>query len=212
MGIIELKNINKHYGEHKILNNFSLDINEGEMVAITGSSGRGKSTILNIMGLLESFDSGDYLIDGEKNVKVNSRRSVKILRETINYLFQNFALIDEESVAYNLELALKYVRANKTEKKNMIKNALNQVGLDGYEKKKIYELSGGEQQRVSISRCILKPSKIILADEPTGSLDESNVKLVLNLLKVLNEKGKTVIIVTHDKFVASNCTREISLY
>jgi putative ABC transport system ATP-binding protein len=211
MGIIELKNINKHYGEHKILNNFSLDINKGEMVAITGSSGRGKSTILNIMGLLEGFDSGDYLIDGEKNVKVNSRRSVKILRETINYLFQNFALIDEESVAYNLELALKYVRANKTEKKNMIKNALNQVGLDGYEKKKIYELSGGEQQRVSISRCILKPSKIILADEPTGSLDESNVKLVLNLLKVLNEKGKTVIIVTHDKFVASNCTREISL-
>ncbi|SMC24984.1 putative ABC transport system ATP-binding protein [Clostridium acidisoli DSM 12555] len=211
MGIIELKNINKHYGEHKILNNFSLDINKGEMVAITGASGRGKSTILNIMGLLEGFDSGDYLIDGEKNVKVNSRRSVKILRETINYLFQNFALIDEESVGYNLELALKYVRANKTEKKNMIKNALNQVGLDGYEKKKIYELSGGEQQRVSISRCMLKPSKIILADEPTGSLDESNVKLVLNLLKVLNEKGKTVIIVTHDKFVASNCTREISL-
>lgn len=211
MGIIELKNINKAYENHKVLDDFSLSINEGEMVAITGTSGVGKSTVLNIIGLLENFDSGEYIIDGQKNIKANSRKSVKVLRNTINYLFQNFALIDEESVEYNLELALKYVKACKTEKKNLLNNALEKVGLVGYEKRKIYELSGGEQQRVAIARCMLKPAKIILADEPTGSLDETNVKLVLDLLKSLNKKGLTVIAVTHDKFVASNCSREISL-
>lgn len=211
MGIIELKNINKSYGDHRILNNFSLSINEGEMIAIMGPSGVGKSTILNIIGLLENFDSGEYIIDGQKNIKINSRKAVKILRKTINYLFQNFALIDEESVEYNLELALKYVKCSKAEKKDLLNNSLKQVGLVGYEKKKIYELSGGEQQRVAIARCMLKPAKILLADEPTGSLDETNVKLVLDLLKNLNKKGLTVIVVTHDKFVASNCSREISL-
>lgn len=211
MAIIELKNINKSYSEHKILNNFSLSINEGEMVAIAGPSGSGKSTILNIIGLLEGFDSGEYLIDGERNIKVNSGKSVKVLRNTINYLFQNFALVEEETVIYNLNLALKYIKCNKAEKQGLIKNALEQVGLANYEKRKIYELSGGEQQRVAIARCILKPCKIVLADEPTGSLDENNVKLVINLLKSLNSEGLTVIIVTHDKFVASNCSRVITL-
>lgn len=211
MSIIELKNINKLYGNHKVLNNLSLSINEGEMVAITGPSGVGKSTILNIIGLLENFNSGEYTISGQKNVKINSTKAVKILRKNINYLFQNFALVDEESVQYNLELALKYVKSNKAEKKDLLENALKKVGLVGYEKKKIYELSGGEQQRVAIARCMLKPAKIILADEPTGSLDENNVKLVLDLLKDLNKKGLTVIIVTHDKFVAGNCNRKINL-
>lgn len=211
MSLIELKNINKTYGQHKILDNFSLNINQGEMVAITGASGSGKSTILNIIGLLEGFDGGEYLIDGEKNIKVNSTKSVAVLRNTINYLFQNFALVEEETVKYNLNLALKYVKGSKTEKQNLMKNALKQVGLDNYENRKIYELSGGEQQRVAVARCILKPCRVILADEPTGSLDESNVKLVIELLKDLNSKGLTVIVVTHDKFVADNCSRKISL-
>lgn len=211
MSIIQLKNINKSYEEKNILNKYSLEIKQGEMVAIVGASGSGKSTILNILGLLEKFDSGEYIIDGDKNVEPNSSKATKILRNKINYLFQNFALVDEETVFYNLKLALKYTRKSNKEKKYAIREALNQVGLEGYENKKIYKLSGGEQQRIAIARSILKPCKIILADEPTGSLDEDNVKIVLSLLRNLNKDGKTIIVVTHDKSVAESCDKIVSL-
>lgn len=211
MAIVELKNIEKKYGEHIVLNNFSLKVNEGEMVALTGKSGCGKSTLLNIIGLLENIDSGEYLLDGEKINKLNSRQAMRALRSKINYLFQNFALIEEETVLANLEIATKYLTVSKKDKLAFISKSLEQVGLKGYEKRKIYELSGGEQQRVAIARCILKPCKIVLADEPTGSLDAENVDIVISLLKKLNESGKTVIIVTHDKYVASKCDRNVSL-
>lgn len=211
MAIIEFKNICKSYGKKQIFKDLSFEIEDGEMVAIIGESGSGKSTILNIIGLLEPIDSGKYILDGEENIKINSGRATIALRKNINYLFQNFALIEEESVYSNLEIALKYTKKSKKEKLDSIKNALIEVGLKDYENRKIYELSGGEQQRVAIARCILKPSKIILADEPTGSLDKNNVLIVLDLLKKLNKKGQTVIIVTHDPFVAESCTRIIDL-
>ena len=210
MSIIMLENVSKSYNK-KVLDNISIDIKEGELVAITGESGRGKSTLLNIIGLLEYPDEGKLIIDGEVNVKPSSMKANKILRNKISYLFQNFALIDEESVYFNLMLSLKYNSCSKSEKKEKIKNALNKVGLENYEKRKIYELSGGEQQRVAIARVILKPSKIILADEPTGSLDEKNRDQVISLLKYLNKEGKTVVIVTHDKNVANECDRIIEL-
>lgn len=211
MGLVKLENINKNYGENKIIQDLSLEINEGEMLAIKGESGSGKSTLLNIIGLIESIDSGRYIIDNEENIKVNSKKSTKVLREKINYLFQNFALIDEESVLENLLIGLKYVKISNKEKLERIDNALEQVGLRGYENRKIYELSGGEQQRISIARCILKPCKMILADEPTGSLDKENVMLILELLKKLNSEGKTIVIVTHDDFVSSQCSRVLEL-
>ena len=211
MSIVKMDNITKKFGDKIILNNFSLDIQEGELLAITGTSGSGKSTILNIIGLLEKFDSGKLILDGDENIKINSSKSNKILREKIGYLFQNFALVDEETVSYNLYLALKYVKKNKKEKDELIKNTLKQMNLEGYEKRKIFELSGGEQQRVSIARLLLKPSKIILADEPTGSLDVKNRDLVLYYLNKLNKEGKTVIVVTHDMEVAKSCHRIISL-
>ncbi|MGL4106747.1 ABC transporter ATP-binding protein [Clostridium sp. LP20] len=211
MEMIKLENINKSYGDNKILTNFSLSINDGEFVAITGESGKGKSTILNILGLLEDINSGKLVIDGMENIKANSSKANKVIREKISYLFQNFALVDEETVKYNLNLALKYVKISKKEKVDRIKSALKSVGLCGYEERKIYELSGGEQQRVAIARAILKPSKIVLADEPTGSLDQSNVRLILELLKELNKGGKTIIIVTHDKDVSNACDRIITL-
>lgn len=210
MSIIMLENVSKSYNK-KVLDNISIDIKEGELVAITGESGRGKSTLLNIIGLLEYPDEGKLIIDGEVNVKPSSMKANKILRNKISYLFQNFALIDEGSVYSNLMLSLKYNSCSKSEKKEKIKNALNKVGLENYEKRKIYELSGGEQQRVAIARVILKPSKIILADEPTGSLDEKNRDQVISLLKYLNKEGKTVVIVTHDKNVANECDRIIEL-
>lgn len=211
MKIIELKNVYKSYGNNKVLTDLSLSIDSGEFVAITGESGKGKSTILNIMGLLENVDAGQVIIDGVSDIIPNSIKATKTIREKICYLFQNFALIDEETVEYNLNIALKYVKISKNEKSEKIKEALKAVELQGYEKRKIYELSGGEQQRVSIARAILKPSKIILADEPTGSLDEKNVKRILMLLRDLNKTGKTVVIVTHDKALANECDRVINL-
>lgn len=211
MAILELKDISKTYGKKSILDKFSLQISEGEMVAITGVSGKGKSTILNILGLLDGFDSGTMVIDGESNIKPNSSKATRILREKISYLFQNFALIDEETVEYNLNLALRYVNANKGEKKVFIKDALEKVGLSNMEKSRVHELSGGEQQRVALARIMLKPSKIILADEPTGSLDEENLYLVVEILKALNESGKTVVVVTHDKKVAEQCSRVVTI-
>lgn len=210
MGIIELKNISKSYDKN-ILNKISLEIEQGEMVSIVGKSGAGKSTVLNIIGLLESIDSGELIIDSNSNIKPNSKKANEIMREKISYLFQNFALIDQETVYENLSIALKYVKANKVEKRNLIKNALKRVELEDYEDKKIFELSGGEQQRVAIARIILKPSKIILADEPTGSLDIENRNKVISLLRELNKEGKTIVVVTHDGDVAKSCDRIIKL-
>lgn len=211
MEIIELNNINKKYGEKIILENFSLKVHEGELLAIMGKSGSGKSTILNIMGLLEDFDSGELIIDGEKNVKCNSIRSNKILREKISYVFQNFALIDEKSVLDNLNISLKYVPMSSNYKLKRIKEILKVVGLEGFENRKIYELSGGEQQRIAIARVMLKPCKIVLADEPTGSLDKENRDVIINLLESLNKNGKTVVIVTHDDYVGDKCNRVVNL-
>jgi len=211
MPIIELENVSKTYGEKKVLDNISLKINEGELVAITGESGKGKSTILNILGLLETTDSGQVLICGQGNIKPNSSKATKVLRNTISYLFQNFALIDEETVNNNLLIALKYVKGTKKDKLNKISEVLKIVGLEGFEKRKVYELSGGEQQRVAIARIMLKPSKIVLADEPTGSLDEVNRDKIFELLKGINKDGKTVVIVTHDKYLANKCNKVISL-
>lgn len=196
--MIELVNINKAFGEKKILDDFQLSIQSGEMIAITGTSGSGKSTLLNILGLIESFDTGTYKLFGEENIKINSAKAQCVIRDKISYLFQNFALIENESVKENLDIALKYHKSSKQEKNQMIAEALEKVGLANYEKKKVFELSGGEQQRVSIARVLIKPSALILADEPTGSLDSKNRDEILNLLKEMNSQGKTIIIVTHD--------------
>lgn len=211
MEIIKLENISKNFGPRIVLDNFSLSVNKGEFIAITGESGKGKSTLLNIIGLLENASSGNVMISGINNLKPNNSKSIKVIRYTISYLFQNFALIDEETVLYNLYLSLKYVKLSKKEKINKINYALSLVGLDAYKKKKVYELSGGEQQRVAIARTILKPSEIILADEPTGSLDEDNAELVFKLLKELNCNGKTIVMVTHNKLLANKCDRLISI-
>lgn len=206
--MIELKNITKKFGDNILFEDYSLWIEEGKMVAITGKSGCGKSTLLNIMGLLEPPDKGEVCIDGMNNIVPQSMRATEMLRYEISYLFQNFALVDEKDVIQNLEMALRYVKCNKKKK---IKEALSYVGLEGYEKKKIYQLSGGEQQRVALARCILKPSKIILADEPTGSLDPENRDRVLSLLRKMQRDGKTIVIVTHDGTVANMCDEIVEL-
>lgn len=209
--MIDINNLTKTFGNKNILNKFSLKIQEGDFVGIMGSSGKGKSTLLNIIGCLENYDSGDVIIDGIKNIKPNTHKATDVLRNKIGYLFQNFALIDNETVMNNLQIALRYTNLSKNQRSKEIKEVLNFVGLEGFEKNKIYELSGGEQQRVAIARIFLKPSKIILADEPTGSLDEDNSNKIIDFLKNLNEKGKTIVIVTHDKKACKYCNKIVNL-
>jgi len=176
-----------------------------------GVSGAGKSTLLNIIGMLEKADSGDIEILGVKNPDFNSARGVKLLRHSISYLFQNYGLVDSETILYNLKITTKFSKYSRSEEKEKIAKALEKVGLSGFEKKKVYQLSGGEQQRVAMSKIILKSSKLILADEPTGSLDSANRKDVLELLKEMNQNGSTVIVVTHDAIVDEYATVHIKL-
>lgn len=209
--MITLKNVNKRFGHRTIFSDFSLTIEAGEMVALVGASGSGKTTLLNILGLIEDVESGEYILSGERNIKVNTGRAQKIIREKIGYLFQNFALIDTETVEDNLNIALKYSKNSKRENDALIAITLTKVGLKGYQKRKVFELSGGEQQRVAVARVLIKPSEIILADEPTGSLDNKNRDDVLLLLTEMNREGKTIVIVTHDPEVAKRCSRIIEL-
>ena len=211
MLVVKMKNLRKTYGSHIILNDFNLEVEEGEFVAITGSSGSGKSTLLNIIGGIETFDSGEYNLFGKETPDYNSYAGIKLLRYDISYLFQNFALISSRTVRENIEIGLQYSKLKRQEKNNLISEALIKVGLEGYDKRKVFELSGGEQQRVALARIILKPSKLILADEPTGSLDLKNREIVMTILCDLNKRGKTIIIVTHDPNVVQYASKSIAL-
>ncbi|MBY7130181.1 ABC transporter ATP-binding protein [Bacillus sp. 8YEL33] len=206
---IELKNISKKYENKQVLDNFNLVVNKGEMMAITGQSGTGKSTLLNIVGLLEEPDSGDVIIQGIENAWKSEKKQIELFRYTIGYLFQNYALIDNETVSKNLDVALEYVKL--PNKENKKKEVLEKVGLLDKLNSKIYQLSGGEQQRIALARLMLKKNDIILADEPTGSLDEVNRDQVLSILKSLNNEGKTILIVTHDPEVSKICTNVVTL-
>ncbi|WP_026684812.1 ABC transporter ATP-binding protein [Heyndrickxia coagulans] len=205
--ICELAHITKKYDDHVVLDDFQLSIEEGDMVAIMGKSGSGKTTVLNLIGLLERPNSGSIKLFGKDAPRVGSHRANLFRRNYISYLFQNFALIDGESIHANLEIPFAYSRKSLSEKNKLKQEALSRVGLDVSLNQKIFRLSGGEQQRVAIARILLKPSKLIIADEPTGSLDAENRDLVLHILQDLNKQGKTIIIATHDSAVSSVCGR-----
>ncbi|KEH94043.1 bacteriocin ABC transporter ATP-binding protein [Clostridium botulinum C/D str. BKT12695] len=207
--MIKLVNVTKQFGSHTIFQNLNLSIAENDFVAILGKSGKGKTTLLNMIGCIEPITSGEINICGIKNPSVNKKSGSELLRNKISFLFQNYALVDDENVNFNLDIALRFTKGTKSEKDKLKKDALNMVGLSDYELRKVYELSGGEQQRVAIARAILKPSNIVLADEPTGSLDPENRDIVLKLLTQMNNMGKTIIVVTHDNTVANYCKRKI---
>ena len=175
MSIIELKNITKKYKNGQVIfNNFSFSVDKGEFVGIVGQSGSGKTTLLNIIGMITEIQSGKITIDKQTKLKPNSRNAMLLRRNTLGYLFQNYGLVDDETVDWNLRLALEYKKLTANEKKEKIKALLTQLGLPEYEKKRIFQLSGGEQQRVAIAKLMLQESSIILADEPTSGLDEKN--------------------------------------
>ncbi len=209
--VCELRGVSKSYHGRSIISNMDLKVLEGEMVAITGKSGSGKSTLLNIFGLLEFADHGTVHLFGEDCLRVRSKEASHLLRLRLGYLFQNYALIDNETVDYNLRIAQAYTKGSRKKKQEIKVEALRRVGLANAGNRKVYELSGGEQQRVAIARLLLKPCDLVLADEPTGSLDAVNRDEVLRMLHDLNDTGKTIIIVTHDEIVAGTCTRVIQL-
>ncbi|HFL3608705.1 TPA: putative bacteriocin export ABC transporter [Clostridioides difficile] len=209
--LCSINNINKSYCGNKIISNFSLEIYDGEMIAICGKSGVGKTTLLNLIGLLDKCDSGEIYLFG-KNIATMKKPDInKLFRYKISYLFQNYALIENDTIDQNLDIPLTYSKKSKTEKHNLKKEVLETVGLKKTLKTKIYKLSGGEQQKVAIARTLLKSSELILADEPTGSLDGQTRNEILDLLKKLNKQGKTIVIVTHDEHVAKECTKTITL-
>ena len=209
--MINIDKLNKKYGNRTVFKDFSIEFKEGEFVSIYGESGSGKSTLLNIIGLLEKFDSGNLIINGRKNIGIDSKEAILMRRNEISYLFQSYALIDEMTVYDNLKLSLEYRKYSKSEKDEKIREVLKYVGLSDKIKRFVYELSGGEQQRVAMARVLLHDTNIILADEPTGSLDEKNKQVILELLKKENEKGKTIIVATHDKDIKEISTKVVLL-
>ncbi len=209
---LHVDSLNKSFGTHHILRDLNLDVSLGECLAIVGPSGCGKSTFLNILGLLEEADSGEIYLDGLSYPAIKGKSAMMIRREKINYIFQSFALIESQTVEQNLLLALNYTKAKKSDKISAIKRQLDRFGLLDKYSIKVNELSGGEKQRVALCRALLKPGDLILADEPTGSLDPKMASLVMNcLIEESKRIGKTVIIVTHDMDMAKRCDRIVSL-
>ncbi|MGT2785539.1 ABC transporter ATP-binding protein [Streptococcus merionis] len=212
MSMISVQNVSKKFGSREILKGLSFDVEENEFVALVGPSGSGKSTLLNMIGLLDNIDSGKILINGKVLPKVNSRSAVNYRKNVINYLFQSNALISTASVKDNLMLAMTFTEFSKDEKEKKIKETLRFVGLENRLNSKVNELSGGEQQRIAIVRAILKPGDIILADEPTGSLDPDMAQKSFDLIRSLRDQfGKTILIVTHNLDHAKQCDRIVSL-
>lgn len=210
--LIKANNIYKKFYNKKILHNFSIEIYKGESIVIVGKSGSGKTTLLNILSLIETIDSGTIYWENININRMNKSKINKIIRYDIGYLFQNYALLDNKTVYENIELACKYKKYEAIKEKEFdILNALSKVGLNGFENRMIYSLSGGEQQRVALARIIVKPCKIIFADEPTGNLDEENSKIIMDILFDLNKEGKSIVVVTHDKEITNRFDTIIDL-
>ena len=209
--MIKVKNLSKKFEDKIIFKDLNITFETGDCIAIIGKSGCGKTTLLNMLGLIDTIYEGNIECDGVSFRSLKNNAKQKFIRNNINYLFQNYALIDDTTVYKNLEFALYYEKISKKKKHNKIMEALHSVGLEDYGEKKIYTLSGGEQQRIALARAMIKKGNIILADEPTGNLDEENREIVLQNLLELNKQGKTVIIVTHDPYVASKCNSIVKL-
>lgn len=209
---IEVLNVTKKFGKRYIFKNLNLSVEDGEFIAIVGPSGCGKSTLLNMIGLLEAKDTGKVKIKGKETPKIESKEATILRRNTINYLFQSFALINDMTIYENLLLAMKFLNTTDKEKDKKIIEILKKVKLEELKDEKVNTLSGGEQQRVALARTILKPGDIILADEPTGSLDSVSAEIVFNLIKDLSKQyRKTVLMVTHSKDLANQADRIINL-
>ena len=206
--LLEVKNVSKIYGDLHALKDVNFTIRKGEWVAIMGSSGSGKSTMMNIIGCMDKPTMGEVILDGQDITKESQTSLTKIRREKIGLIFQQFHLIPYLTALENVMVA-QYYHSIPDEQEAL--QALERVGLKDRAKHLPSQLSGGEQQRVCIARALINSPEIILADEPTGNLDEVNEKIVIEILKQLHEEGATIVVVTHDLDVGNVAERKIIL-
>ena len=213
--MIKLSGVSKKYRttelETTALDGVDFGLTSGEFVAVMGPSGCGKSTLLNIVGLIDNPSSGEYFF-GEREISQYSESRLADLRKgNVGFIFQSFNLIDELNVYENVELPLLYQKISKPQRRNLVREALELVGLNARAKHKPDQLSGGQQQRVAVARAVVGNPKLILADEPTGNLDSKNGEEVLGMLTTLNEQGTTVLMVTHSPTHAARAHRIVNL-
>jgi len=214
--MLKLHNLSRVYQtkdvETSALNNVNIEIVQGEFVAIMGPSGCGKSTLLNTIGMLDSPSSGDYIFNGENVAGYAEKQLAVIRKQSIGFIFQNFNLIDELTVAENIELALIYHNIPATERKAKVEKVMDKVGIAHRAKHLPSQLSGGQQQRVAVARAVVGDQKMILADEPTGNLDSAHGQEVMEMLQALNDEGTTIVMVTHSPAHADYARRTINLF
>lgn len=213
--MIRIENAVKIYDEKvdstKALDNVSLTINDGEFIAIMGSSGSGKSTLLNMIGCMDVLTTGNYYIDEVDMTKCSKHVMQKIRKEKIGFVFQHFALMDYYTAYENVELPLLAKNIRRKERKTIVLDNMKKLDIVSQKNKTPAKMSGGQQQRVALARALASGASIILADEPTGALDQKNGKAVLDILTQVNKEGKTVIIVTHDEEIARRTNRIIRI-
>ncbi|EGP2595807.1 ABC transporter ATP-binding protein [Campylobacter coli] len=206
--LIQIKNLSKEFGKVKALDNINLNIYKGEWLAIMGPSGSGKSTLLNILSLMDDPSSGKYILDNEDLEQINEEQKITLRREKIGLIFQQFHLIPYLSALENVMLS-QYYHSSVDEED--AKAVLEKVGLSHRLSHLPNQLSGGEQQRVCIARALINNPEILLADEPTGNLDEANEKIVLETLQKLKNEGKTIVLITHNPELAKFADRTLIL-
>ena len=215
--MIELKNISKtyeitKYNYFEALKNVNLKIEDGDFIAIVGASGSGKSTLLNIIGCIDSYDKGgEYYFDGRDVGKMGDSERAALRNSSIGFVLQDFALINDQTVAYNISLPMLFGKTPFREIKRKTADALARVGITDQAEKQANKLSGGQRQRVAIARALVNSPKLLLADEPTGQLDSKTGIQIMELLRELNRDGITVVVVTHDAKVASYAKKIITV-
>jgi putative ABC transport system ATP-binding protein len=214
--MLKLHDLSKVYRTDEVetvaLNSVNIEIASGEFVAIMGPSGCGKSTLLNIVGMLDTPTSGSYVFADEDVSNYNEARLSDIRKRNIGFIFQSFNLIDELTVAENIELALLYHNIAASERKDRVVSIMDKVGIAHRAKHMPSQLSGGQQQRVAVARAVVGNQKMILADEPTGNLDSTHGQEVMEMLQGLNEEGTTIVMVTHSSSHADYARRTINLF
>lgn len=213
--MIQIKNLHKSYkmgsSSLHVLKGINFNVEEGELVAIMGSSGSGKSTLLNILGMLDSTDDGEYILDQVPIKDLNETKAAKYRNKFLGFVFQSFNLINYKSALENVSLPLYYQRIPRKERQQLALEYLEKVGLKDWATHLPSELSGGQKQRVAIARALASRPKVLLADEPTGALDTKTSYEVMDLIQKINEEGKTILVVTHERDIAHMCKRIVQL-